>query len=557
MRTRVWMMLATAGVLAVVAMATATAASAGFVQRSGGNFTLDGSTYRFVGHNNYRLPSMSGGYVCGGTLSQSQVDSILQDAKDSGAKVIRTWFFQSYYQGQSNHWAAFDRVLNSAAAKGLKVIPVLVNQWEDCEPQADLNGDGHSDPKNHGFYSSAFRSAGFGYPLSFKDYATTVAQHYASNQTIAFWQLVNEAEAPYQWTSNNTNTCGSDAAQQDAARDALRGFADEMTTAIKAVDPNHLVSLGTMGSGQCGTSGSARYSYVHGGSVDMCEYHDYYAGGTSSDDVIRSIPDDGHNRLRQRIDDCNAIGKPLFIGEAGIVADVGDQGESLGPSGQNWITLDTLQRRGGFFDSKMTAAFQNGIDGYVIWDKIPEASNSTYNANSGRFGVGPSSLFNDRTNAVTTAQASNFGFEPGSLRSGFEDGTLGGWEVAWGGGQLTLYNTGFESWGGYRSLQLSLCCGAGWPAARTRTTTGAGPGTTIVFHVYRLGNAPGSVQAKPYVSNNGWSNTFGPDMNLKYGWNELEWTIPAGVSTPLQAIGLQINNGGGYSGNVYLDDARW
>ena len=47
-----------------------------------------------------------------------------------------------------------------------------------------------------------------------------------------------------------------------------------MTSAIKAVDHNHLVSLGTLGTGQCGVAGTD-YEFVNGGNTDICEYHDY------------------------------------------------------------------------------------------------------------------------------------------------------------------------------------------------------------------------------------------------------------------------------------------
>lgn len=51
---------------------------------------------------------------------------MLQDAKNAGATVIRIWFFQSSYRGAGNSYAPFDRVLSRAAARGLKVVPVLV-----------------------------------------------------------------------------------------------------------------------------------------------------------------------------------------------------------------------------------------------------------------------------------------------------------------------------------------------------------------------------------------------------------------------------------------------
>ncbi|HEY5196575.1 MAG TPA: cellulase family glycosylhydrolase [Solirubrobacteraceae bacterium] len=542
--------IATATVLLVVALAAAPATdrnsafvasaaalaspSSVFVQRSGSTLTLSGAPWRFVGFNDYQLTSApGGGFYCGRAIDQTTLNAILQDAKNSGAGAIRTWFFQSYYdlnakqQTISPNWSAFDRVLSSAASYGLKVIPVLVNEWQDCEP-ASVN-------KNLGFYQYGYKSPGYGYPLAFKTYATTVAAHYAGNPTIAFWQIGNELE------SDTPSGCGASA--ETAGATALRAFADDMTGAIKAVDPNHLVSLGTLGTGQCGLAG-ADYQYVHAGNVDLCEYHDY-------GDPVHAIPNDGYNRLAQRIAQCRSLNKPLFVGESGIVADVGDSGQSTGT-----INSTSLQLRAGFFDAKLTAAFGNGVVGYVIWDKEQDASNSSYNLDNGRYAVGPSSVFPDPTNAVTTSVAQSFGAGPGTLRYGFEDGGIDGWNVAWQAGSLSLSNSSTEAVDGNDSLALTVH-GVAYPAAGTMSTTGAGTGSTITYHLYVPSAAPAGLQAEAYVSNSTWVQTFGPALNLAHGWNVLTWTVPAGISTPLQAIGIQIDDGVGYNGPVYLDDVVW
>jgi hypothetical protein len=522
------------GTASVATASSVTTENGGFVHRSGTTLTLNGQPWRFVGYNDYQLTSQSGGYTCGRAIDQSTLDAILADARSSGATVIRTWFFQSYYDLNSQShvitpsWSAFDRVLNAAAAYGLRVIPVLVNEWQDCEPP--------SVDKNLGFYQLGYQSAGYGYPLSFKAYATTVAAHYANDPTIAFWQIGNELE------SNSPSGCTASA--ESAGASALRAFADNMTSAIKAVDPNHLVSLGTIGSGQCGLAGSD-YEYVQAGKVDLCEYHDY-------GDPTHAIPNDGYNRLAQRISQCRALDKPLFVGESGIVADVGDQGQSTGT-----IDSTSLQLRAGFFDAKMTAAFNAGLAGYVIWDKEQDASNSSYNLADGRYSVGPSSLFTDPTNAVTASVAGSFGAFPGTVRSTFEDGGLDGWNVAWQPANLSLANSTAEAWSGNDSLALNLQGGVAYPAARTQTTTGAGSGATITYHVYVPSSAPAGLQAEAYVSNNSWQQTFGPALALSHGWNVVTWTVPPGVSAPLQAVGIQINNGPRYTGPVYLDDVAW
>ena len=99
--------------------------------RSGQALTLNGSPWRFIAYNDYQLTSMPNAAYCGRALDQATLNSIMQDAKASGANVIRTWFFQSYYdmsnangswQEVTPTYAAFDRVLNAAAANGLKEL---------------------------------------------------------------------------------------------------------------------------------------------------------------------------------------------------------------------------------------------------------------------------------------------------------------------------------------------------------------------------------------------------------------------------------------------------
>jgi PKD repeat protein len=330
------------------------AAASGFVEANGVSFSLNGAPWRPIGFNQYRLTSAPGGYVCDGgygAISDASLGQRLDEMKAAGANVVRTWFFQSYFDGGG--WRPFDRLLTAAASRGMTVIPVLVNQFADCEPA--------SIEKNIGFYDYAFRSPGFGYGRSFKDYAQMVAAHYADNRTIAFWQLVNEAEAQYQGCPPNAAT-------------VLRSFAGEMRAALRSVDPNHLVSLGTIGSGQCGAS-YLEYKYVHE-AVDICEVHDY--GSPQS-----AMPGDAFNGIALRIEQCKELGKPIFVGEAGIRADVGPDGSATGA-----VTQSTLETRARFFKAKIAQQFAAGMNGYLIWEKLLENSDSSFNLAGERFGVG-------------------------------------------------------------------------------------------------------------------------------------------------------------------------
>ena len=286
-----------------------------------------------------RLPTDVGlaGYQCGGPLTDADVAASLDEIHNqSGATVVRTWFMQAY--GGPGNWGQFDRVLAAAAVRGMKVIPVLTDQWAACEPLP-------SHYRSLAWYQSGYRQVDPGYTVSYRDYAAAIAAHYRNNPTIAFWQLVNEAEA----LDYSGGPCN-----EGAATAALRSFADDVTGVLKTNDPGHLVSLGTIGSGQCGTSSTADYLNVHAGLIDICEYHDYFGPG--------GLPGDQWHGVAVRINQCHSLNKPIFAGEVGLQASITASGSSGGA-----VTPATLAQRAAFFQQKLEAQFGAGVVGFLIW----------------------------------------------------------------------------------------------------------------------------------------------------------------------------------------------
>lgn len=247
---------------------------------------------------------------------------------DSNGNVVRTAFYQS---GSNNGtYTDFDRYIAYAKHYGLYIVPILVNQWTNCEPSKATKGSA--------WYQSGYKETNDGYPLSFRDYAIRLAQHYANEPTIAFWQLVNEPDTD--------TSCNTDDAQ------ILRRFADDMVTAIKAVDPHHLVDLGAPG--LCSGNNTRDYATIVGGQVDLCDvWHSY-------DDAATPLP----FSIQQRMSVCQNLHKPSFIGEAGICANTTASGDCSGD-----VTFTTLQQRASFFDAKLSAGFGAGLAGYILWNK--------------------------------------------------------------------------------------------------------------------------------------------------------------------------------------------
>ncbi len=293
-----------------------------FVTKSGSNLIVNGSPLRLIGYNWLWL-----GTGCGPPMN-TEIDTIFSQIKTaSHSNVVRTAFYQG--GNEQGTYTNFDRYIVYAKKYGLYIVPTLVNHWTSCEPSTAT--------KTSSWYQSGYKQPNDGYPLSFRDYAIKLAQHYANEPTIAFWQLVNEPDA---------DPCGAVGAY------VLRSFADDMTAAIKAVDPNHMVDLGAPG--ECAGDNTTDYTTIVSGQVDLCDvWHDY-------GQVATPLP----SQIQQRIAICQNLNKPAFVGESGICADSTANGDCSGT-----VTTATLSQRAAFFDEKLNAGFSAGLAGYIIWNK--------------------------------------------------------------------------------------------------------------------------------------------------------------------------------------------
>jgi endo-1,4-beta-mannosidase len=293
-----------------------------FVTRSGATLLVDGRPYRFTGLNIYNANNRGEcWYELGTTTSLDRTLSTIGPTQN----VFRAWFFQSLATrtGQRD-WSAFDATLAVARAHDERVIATLGNQLGDCEGPAPIH-------KTEGWYRSGYASVrDGGMAHSYRDWVAEVVARYRDDPTILAWQLLNEAEV-----LTPGGRCSPSASR------TLKHFAQDMAGLVKGIDPNHLLSLGSWGLLDCGTAGFA-YQDVHSvAGLDFCEIHDY----SGPESVLTAV-------LKLRLNQCRALGKPLFVGEMGVrLQDAG-----------------SLTNRAAAIRAKLSAQFAAGVAGALVWD---------------------------------------------------------------------------------------------------------------------------------------------------------------------------------------------
>src|SRR5438874_4302434 len=122
------------------------------------------------------------------------------------------------------------------------------------------------------------------------------------------------------------------------AGSALRAFAADMGSLIKGLDPEHLLSVGTLGGGECGTAGSDYQALYATPQIDLCNFNDYSPAAPAA-------PPKEMGLLLQHLAQCRAVGKPLIISETGVrVRDAG-----------------SLEARAQIYQARLAAWFTAGV----------------------------------------------------------------------------------------------------------------------------------------------------------------------------------------------------
>src|SRR5258708_4540772 len=171
---------------------------------------------------------------------------------------------------------------------------------------------------------------------------------YKDSTAIAIWEPIKEPEASDCQGATGSACYAKLTCDEPNAKVALRSFFDAVGGTIKSIDPNHLVSSGVIGGGQCGAQ-FEDYQYIHASpGIDVATYHDY-----GSDN--NPMPGNIYNGLQKRLNQMKLINKPLIVEEVGMKAM------------DNTSNCISLASRNTKMKAKMNTQFAAGVGVFMPW----------------------------------------------------------------------------------------------------------------------------------------------------------------------------------------------
>lgn len=213
-----------------------------FVERNGTQFIIDGKPFYFNGWNSYWMMDHAVD-----VSNRHRIRAILQTGAKMGLTVCRTWAFNDGDNYNSLQIApgrfdervfrALDYVIAEARHNGIRLMLCLVNNLQAYGGKTQYvkwawdEGFGLSSSNDSFFYDPSIRRY-------FKNYVKTVLTRknsltgieYRDDPTIFAWELINEPRC-----------------MSDKSGDTLQDWIQEMSTFIKSIDSNHLLTVGLEG----------------------------------------------------------------------------------------------------------------------------------------------------------------------------------------------------------------------------------------------------------------------------------------------------------------------
>ena len=302
---------------------------ASFVRANGKNFELCGQPFRFIGFNVRGICHYGKGDVLPFS-NASDIGTNLDYCVAVKATVIRVFCaYKNINRIETGN--RLQAVLDACRARGIFVLVALtdVHSSTSMHPQGDTAYFTQGaccgfNLLNHQWYET-------GYTVNYLPQALYLADRFKDHPAVFAWQLGNEIRDV---TNGATFTA----------------FAKNVAAQIKAVDPNHMVSVGMISVRQSNISAPQAISIYN--DMDFVGSHVYL--NTDADDDTSFA---------------NSINKPSIIDEAGF----------------------NTGNRPALTNTDITKRFNNGADGYLYWGLMA----TPYDNGDGDRDFGIDQVFND------------------------------------------------------------------------------------------------------------------------------------------------------------------
>ncbi len=361
-----------------------------FVARVGGQMYHRGKPFRLAGSNNY-YPM----YV-----SQGMVDNLLETAAAQNFNAFRLWGFldignadgSNSVDGPHNgvyfhYWdgaePAFndgdtglkhlDYIIYRAGQLNLKLIIPFVNNYDAFGGMDQYvrwagdhyHDDFYTDPVIRRWYKQWIQHV-----LNHVNSYTGVA--YKNDATIMIWDLVNEERCAGYGVYPQSSNCTTD---------FITGWARDVSSYIKSIDPHHLVSSGSEG-WYCKDPNSSDFTINCSQGVDSLalarlpamDVHSYHL----YPDDWGKTPEWGTQWIESHIADAHALGDRAIAGEWGL-----REKNIRNPVYQQWEEAVLKNNGGGALYWLLSGKQDDGTlypdyDGYTVYCPSPVCSAFTH-----------------------------------------------------------------------------------------------------------------------------------------------------------------------------------
>lgn len=323
-----------------------------FIKTENGDFVLDGEIFKMAGTNNYYL----------NYKDDEMIGALIDDASEMGLNVIRCWAFLDGFvdsnvnnnafmqteagvydnipEGARNGFEALDYALQKAAEKDIKLVLVLVNNWDafggifqyvNWSETAQVHDDFYTDESCRQIYKDYFN-----YLANRKNTLTGVK--YKDDPTIFAWELCNEPRC-----------------ESDKSGETLFNWVKEMSKYVKSIDENHLVTVGDEGffkmdedDENWAYNGYSGIDWQRNLTIDSIDYGTFHIYPEHWGDQFANPIKDGSNWIIDHIKEADIVGKPVVLEEYGI--------QKYGQFNRDYI-----------YETWTNLAVENGIDGTMFW----------------------------------------------------------------------------------------------------------------------------------------------------------------------------------------------